>query len=68
MEHPVLTLTPFELKSTGPEQKKEPEFPFECKGGVCPIKPKDQKTVAGSGDPHAVGKEEVTAAEEKKLI
>lgn len=34
------------------ENKKEPEFPFECKGGVCPIKPKDRPASGeGEGDP-----------------
>lgn len=52
------------------EEKKEPQFPFECKGGVCPIKPKD-KSPAEAVDQTSGGdqaKEKLIAAEDKKEI
>ena len=29
----------------GTDKKEEPAFPFECKGGVCPIKPKAKQDI-----------------------
>lgn len=40
----------------------DPVCPFECQGGVCPIRPKDR---ASGGDATAATKEEI-ATEDKK--
>lgn len=34
------------------KENKGPEFPFECKGGVCPIKPKERSSVATAAEGH----------------
>lgn len=74
-----LIVVPLFRKFWGTPQKKEPEFPFECKGGVCPIKPRDKSGAQGEGEqgdanPHAINKDsipneaEIATAEDKKLI
>lgn len=36
-----LVVMPIYRRFFGKPQEPAPEFPFECNGGVCPIKPKE---------------------------
>lgn len=51
------------------QQGNEPKFPFECAGGVCPIKPKtDAPPVEGSAATETVAGAAASEGEEKKEI
>ncbi|XP_055586969.1 UPF0729 protein AAEL015238 [Uranotaenia lowii] len=70
---------PIVLRYWNPWEKKDehgnvikagPEFPFQCKGGVCPFPVKDKATkeplAAGAGSENATAAESCSASEETK--